>query len=140
MKSFFPAGWGVVFISFVALVALRADESTPWRTFNHERVLGTSLELKFAAGSAAVAGAAETAALAEIDRLGKIFSGYEATSEFRQWAATKGEARRVSPELYDVLALFDTWRHRTGGALDASAEAAGRLWKMAALRKGEILT
>ena len=39
---------------------------------------------------------------------------------------------RVSPELYDVLALFDTWRDRSGGALDASAETVSRVWKRAA--------
>lgn len=125
----------MVFISFAALVTLKANEATQWRTFSHERVLGTSLELKFAARSGADADAAEAAALAEIDRLGKILSGYEATSEFRQWAAIRGEPRRVSPELYDVLMLFDTWRERTGGALDASAEAAGRLWQTAALKQ-----
>jgi thiamine biosynthesis lipoprotein ApbE len=38
----------------------------------------------------------------------------------------------VSAELFDVLALFDTWRDRTGGALDASAEAVSRVWKRAA--------
>ena len=57
--------------------------------------------------------------LAEIDRLDKILSGYDTASEFRRWAATRNEAIRVSPELFEVLALFDTWRERTGGALDA---------------------
>ena len=38
----------------------------------------------------------------------------------------------VSPELFEVLSLFDQWRDRTGGALDASAEAVGRVWKSAA--------
>lgn len=110
----------------------RAAAATEWRVFHHEGVLGTSLELKFSARTATDAEVAEAAALAEFDRLGKILSGYDATSEFRQWLATRGEARRVSPELYEVLALFDTWRERTGGALDASAEVAGRLWKAAA--------
>ena len=114
------------------LVPLRAAAVPEWRVFHHEGVLGTSLELKFFAHSAADAEAAEAAALAEFDRLGKILSGYDATSEFRQWLATRGEAIRVSPELFEVLALFDTWRERTGGALDASAEVAGLLWKAAA--------
>lgn len=126
----------VVWCAVLALVgAGRAADQARWHVFNHERVLGTSLEMKFAAASGAEAGAAEAAALAEIDRLGKILSGYDAASEFRVWAATKGEARRVSPELFEVLALFDTWRDRTGGALDASAEVAGRLWKTAALNQ-----
>ena len=37
----------------------------------------------------------------------------------------------VSAELMATLAAFDGWRERTGGALDASAEAAGRLWARA---------
>lgn len=103
-----------------------------WHVFNHEHVLGTSLELRFAATSEADARLAETAALAEIDRLSRILSGYDSTSEFRRWLATRDEPRTVSPELFEVLALFDAWRDRTGGALDASAEVASRLWKTAA--------
>ena len=110
----------------------RGVGSAAWQVFYHEGVLGTSLELRFATSHAADATAAEAAALAEFDRLGKILSGYDPASEFRQWLATRGEPRRVSPELFEVLALFDTWRERTGGALDASAEVAGRLWKTAA--------
>ncbi len=114
------------------LGSARAADSATWHVFHHEGVLGTSLELRFASHQTSAATAAETAALAEFDRLGKILSGYDATSEFRQWLMTRGEPRRVSPELFEVLALFDTWRERTGGALDASAEVAGRLWKTAA--------
>jgi thiamine biosynthesis lipoprotein ApbE len=33
--------------------------------------------------------------------------------------------------LLDVLSLFDAWRRQTGGALDASAETAVRVWKQA---------
>ena len=114
------------------LAVARASGTETWYDFHHENVLGTSLELKFAAATAAQADTAEAAALAEIDRLAKILSGYDVTSEFRQWFATKGEARRVSPELFEVLSLFDAWRERTGGALDASAEVASQLWRSAA--------
>jgi thiamine biosynthesis lipoprotein ApbE len=116
----------------LGVVASLRVAAADWQVFNHEGVLGTSLELKFLAATPAEAERAETAALAEFDRLGKILSGYDATSEFRQWLATRGEAKAVSPELYEVLALFDQWRERTQGALDASAEVAGRLWKTAA--------
>ena len=34
-----------------------------------------------------------------------------------------------------MLGLFDAWRDRTGGALDASAEAASRVWKTAAAQR-----
>ncbi|MCX6630213.1 MAG: DUF2271 domain-containing protein, partial [Candidatus Solibacter sp.] len=77
----------------------------------------------------------EAAALAEIDRQSKILSAYDPQSEFSQWMRTSGQAVKVSPELFEVLGLFDQWRERTGGALDASAEAVGRVWKTAAAAK-----
>jgi FAD:protein FMN transferase len=101
-------------------------------TFNHEHILGTSLELKVIAESNRAAGRAEAAALAEIDRQARILSSYDATSEFSRWFGTRNVAIPVSPELYEVMSLFDAWRARTSGALDASAEAASRVWKKAA--------
>ena len=132
MLQFFGSRLRALPCALFLFASAHAADSAPWHVFYHEGVLGTSLELRFAAPRAADASAAEAAALAEFDRLGKILSGYDATSEFRQWLATHGEAHRVSPELFEVLALFDMWRKRTGGALDASAEVAGRLWKTAA--------
>ena len=102
--------------------------------FNYENVLGTSAEIKVVASSEAAAEKAQQAALTEIARLNDILSGYSATSEFSRWAKTQGEAVPVSPELHEVLGLFGTWRTQTGGALDASAEAASRVWKNAASR------
>jgi len=103
--------------------------------FNYENVLGTSLELTFGAASEAQAHRAETAALNEIDREAKILSSWDSNSEFSRWARTSGEPVRVSPELFEVLGLYDQWRKRTGGALDASAEAVIRVWKNAATQK-----
>ena len=100
--------------------------------FQHENVLGTSLELKFAASTYEQARQAEAAALDQIDRDAKILSTYDPASEVSRWLKTKGEAVPVSVELLEVLDLFDQWRARTGGALDASAEVAGQVWKKAA--------
>lgn len=91
-------------------------------TFHHENVLGTSLELKIAAASETIASQGEAAALAEIDRLAGILSSYDANSEFRRWAATRLQTVAISPELFEVLGLFDQWRNRTHGALDAAAQ------------------
>ncbi len=101
------------------------------RTFQRENVLGTSFELKVAASSADAASKAEAAALREIARENAILSSWSADSEFSRWFLTRGEAVRVSPELFEVLSAFDTWRERTGGALDAAAEAVTRAWKSA---------
>jgi thiamine biosynthesis lipoprotein ApbE len=100
-------------------------------TFNYENVLGTSLEVKVGAASLELAEKAEAAARREIDRQAKILSAWDPESEFSRWMRTAGQPVRVSHDLFTVLRLFDEWRERTGGALDASAEVITRLWKNA---------
>ncbi len=97
-----------------------------------ENVLGTSMELKVLASSAKDASTAESAATREIARLQKILSAYDDHSEFSRWLKSSNEPVPVSPELYEVLGLFDQWRIASGGALDASAEVITKLWKQAA--------
>jgi FAD:protein FMN transferase len=116
-------------ISFAGIGA--RNRMQPWHTFHYENVLGTSMELKVGASSLAEAEIAEAAVLSEIRRLNGILSGYDSSSEFSRWSRTRGQAVRVSPELFEVLGLWDAWRDRTGGALDASAEAVSRVWKAA---------
>jgi FAD:protein FMN transferase len=101
---------------------------------DYENVLGTSLELKVAALSPAQAEVAENTAMNEIDRLNKILSGYDASSEFSLWLHSEKKVTKISPELFEVLNLFDKWRVQSGGALDASAEVIGQVWKAAAKR------
>jgi thiamine biosynthesis lipoprotein ApbE len=101
--------------------------------FHHENVLGTSLDLKVKTSTPFQAQKAEAAVLHEIDRENQILSAWSSTSEFSRWSRTHNKPVRVSPELFDVLSLFDSWRERTGGALDASAETAVRAWKLAAV-------
>ena len=106
-------------------------EPVAWRTSYYENVLGTSMEMKLRAASDVAAAGAEDAAMAEIKRLNGILSGYDSTSEFSRWSRTQGEAVHVSPELMEVLRLWDSWKSRSGGALSPSAEAIGRVWKSA---------
>jgi thiamine biosynthesis lipoprotein len=61
--------------------------------------------------------------------MSKILSTWDDESEVTRWTRTSGQPVHVSPELFDVLSLFDQWRNRTGGALDPSAEVITRLWK-----------
>jgi len=102
------------------------------QTFYYENVLGTSLEIRVATSgrlaSTEAPAAARDAALAEIDRLAGILSGYDASSEFSRWARTRHTPVRVSPELFEVLRLWDHWRAATHGALEPAAETATRLW------------
>ncbi len=101
-------------------------------SFHRENVLGTSLDMAVSAPSRAAGLQAERAALAEFARQSAILSAWDANSEFSRWQRTRGTAVKVSPELMDVLERFDRWRGETGGVLNASAEAATRLWKVAA--------
>lgn len=100
--------------------------------FHDENVLGTSLELKVAASSQKYADRTEKAVLSEIQRESSLLSSYDSSSEFSRWFATRGRALPVSKELFENLQLFDQWRVRTNGALDASAEVVCRAWKTAA--------
>jgi len=103
--------------------------------FNYDNVLGTSLQLKIFSPSAAQSDRSAAAALMEIDRENKILSSWDPTSEFSRWFRTMNQPVTVSPELFEVFGLFDRWRERTNGGLDASAEAVTRLWQKAAAEK-----
>lgn len=129
----------ILFVIFgLALLCLhggarqQTEARAAWHVAHYENVLGTSLALKFAASSEADADRAEAAALAEFERVGKILSGYDSSSEFSQWLKTLNKPVRVSRELFDVLNLFEQWRAKTNGALDPAAQVVAQLWKQAA--------
>ena len=113
-------------------LSLRGATVEP-HTVQYENVLGTSLEMRFQSATPAHA---EAGALAEIDRLAGILSSYDEGSEFARFNRTHQVPVRVSPELLEVLALYDQWHADTGGALDAafSTQAAGPHWKLDATR------
>jgi thiamine biosynthesis lipoprotein len=118
----------------VSAAPARPSPKKPARLYvsHFENVLGTSLELKNYAVTRADADIADDAARKEIQRIGKILSAYDPASEFSAWLKTKDQAVKISPELFEVLGLFDQWRMNTDGALDASAEIITRLWKSSA--------
>jgi len=103
-------------------------ESSVYR-FNYENVLGTSFELKVVSNSEQAADYAEQVALSEIDRLNNILSTYSPSSEVSGWQKTKDIEVKVSPELFEVLSLFDTWSQKTSGAVNAAVGTAISLWK-----------
>jgi FAD:protein FMN transferase len=127
-----PLASTAVFNETIAQPAsLSHQQDVAW-AFHHENVLGTSMAVTLRAGNRNQAESAEAALLASIDRQDRIFSCWSHESEVSRWLATGGNATKVSPELLEVLGLFDYWRGATGGALDASAETAVRLWQKAA--------
>ena len=90
---------------------------------HYEHVLGTSLELRIVAAREGCARRAESAVLAEIDRLEEILSGWSADSELSRWLETFEADVPVSAELAEVLHASTLWRERTGGAFDPAAQA-----------------
>jgi FAD:protein FMN transferase len=118
----------------LALVTVGGSSITTYRPydFHYENVLGTSLDLKVIASSQASAREANAAVLAEVARESKILSSWDPASEVSRWTRTHGEPVRISDDLFHVLGLYDQWRTRTNGALDASAETVIRVWKNAA--------
>ncbi|SFH10841.1 DUF2271 domain-containing protein [Pedobacter insulae] len=114
-------------------IAKKSIPSAHLYVSNYENVLGTSLEFKFISLYEAEAEKAEQAALSEIERLSAVFSAYDANSEFSKWMNSDlNKPVKVSRELFDMLQLFEQWKERTDGALDASAAVANNLWKEAA--------
>ena len=97
--------------------------------FDHENVLGTSLEIQVDADSEAAAIAVESTVLAEIDRLARIFSSYDPHSEFSRWQSSTGVATSLSPELFELLSASDRWRTASQGAFNPAVEHFTRLWK-----------
>lgn len=125
--SFFFLIAGLLLITFSAF---RTPAENTYQ-YDYENVLGTSFQLKVVASSESVADKAEQVALQEVDRLTGILSTYDKTSEISQWLKTQNTEIKVSPELFEVLSLFDEWRQKTSGVLTASIATASTLWKNA---------
>lgn len=116
--------------------AEKLKKNTQLYVSNYENILGSSLEFKLTSTSEASAEKAEQAALAEIDRLSAVFSAYDTNSEFSRWMKSDlNKPVKVSQELFDMLQLFEQWKKRTNGALDASSAVASKLWKDAATKQ-----
>lgn len=103
---------------------------------SYENILGTSLDLVVEAPRATDAVACETAVLAEIERLRKMFSTYDPRSEIRR-AMAGGEGQIVSAELADLLSLYRTWSVRTAGLIDLHLGGAVGAWREAE-RSGRV--
>jgi thiamine biosynthesis lipoprotein len=129
--------WLIATTAVLLACAAAGSSAFADRTFisNYEGILGTSLELKVHAANPAIADRAERVVLAEIARESSILSSWDASSEFSRWTRSHDQPVRVSRELFDVLDLFDRWRVRSNGALDASAQSIIRAWSAAAAGK-----
>ena len=96
--------------------------------FQHEGILGTSLDLVVRAPRFADAYACERRVLAEIGRLTRILATRDPASEISRVAAG---APVVSVELAELLALYDQWAARTGGLINYRFGRVPELWRAA---------
>ncbi len=124
----------------IALCALGLAAASPVRshahlaafTFGRDNILGTSLDITFTAPSAGDAEKAETAVLAEIERLRRIISSYDDSSEVSRLAST-GHIDHASPDLIAVLDQYAFWNARSEHAYSPRVGALTKLWKDAAI-------
>ncbi len=118
---------------FLLAIGDRAAASETY-SFYHDNVMGTSMELQVQAASEDAARAVESRVLHEIDRLSRIFSGYDPQSEFSRWQAGPRQPTVLSAELFELLQACDQWRAKSGGAFDPRVELLSRLWSNGARR------
>lgn len=114
------------------LAAAAPAQGSDAHVFDRENVLGTSMHL-VVRGDDASAKAAETAIVAEIERLAAILSHHDETSELSKLRLAK-EPVRASSDLRDVLRSAQTWMELTHGAFHPGAQVLSDLWTAAAKR------
>ncbi len=113
-------------------LAPAAPDSAAVSAFRWEGVLGTSGDLLVLADDKRTAALAESCALAEIERLRGIFSGW-GDSELRRLEEAPLDAEvEVSWELFALLRDADELCERTAGAFDPYCGELVRAWRQAA--------
>src|SRR4051794_22766778 len=108
MKSFWFAGVALS-LTALGLAGVSSLHRERPAVFHEENILGTSFEFKAVATTPAIAAQAESAALSQIAHDAALLSSWDTNSEFSRWFRTKDRPIAVSPELAEVLALFDQW-------------------------------
>ena len=95
-------------------------------------VLTTTFRLEMRGVSEAQADQAEKAAIAEIERLAKILSTFDETSEIRKMQLSVNKPFVCSADLYAVVRACDQWRRATDGAFNPDVGDITELWQAAA--------
>jgi thiamine biosynthesis lipoprotein len=90
-------------------------------------VLGAPAKFLVTALSRQTAQLSVTMALAEIERLDAILSGWRPDSELSRLNASR--QMQVSPELFAVLEMGESLRRRTGGVFNVGLGAVEALWR-----------
>lgn len=115
-------------LSFIA--EIRAEDLQPYREIRY--VMGTLLDITLYHRDREEARKSLAEAFSVAQRLDDLLSNYKTESEISRLNQRAGAGRiKVSPELYDFLALaMELWR-KTGGAFDITVGPLMKLWKEA---------
>lgn len=98
--------------------------------FHHDGILGTSLDLLLLASKESDAEHAERVVLDEIERLRRILSTYDSTSEISRLNRAT-EPFVCSIELIEVLRAYEDWYRRSQGAFNGQLGELIQVWKRA---------
>lgn len=123
------AGFKTV-IAFLSLIFSIGHPAPQAFVFQHDGILGTSLDLAFVTPVAADAEQAERIALAEIERLRLIISTWDSTSEISRLTTALTPAP-ASMDLLTVLHAYTDWNARSGQAYSATVGSLVALWRAA---------
>lgn len=99
--------------------------------YHETQVLGTSLDLQVCTLTQADADKAHIAVMAEVERLRKILSTYDAGTDLGKVNASR-EVVKVSKEVIEVLKLYDQWLGKSKGAFSGRLGSLIGAWKDAA--------
>lgn len=113
----------------VSDLSIRRDAALERFAGGYEHILGTSLDVVIEAARPTDAIECERRMLSEIERLRRILSTYDPTSEISRVMAG---APIESLELAEVLAVYDSWAAQTDGLIDARLGELIGLWRQAA--------
>lgn len=120
LASSFPLAWG---------------DTSSAHHFQHDHVLGTSLDLAVWSTTPGGAARVDESVLAEIERLRRVLSTRDPSSEISRFEQAAGEP---SPDLRAVLRRYEAWRLRTDGLLSLRPEGPGARMNVDALGKAYI--
>lgn len=110
-----------------------APDASGQRWAETRRLMGVAWTITVCSPDPASAGAAITAACAEVERLERVFSDYDPESELSRLSARApmAEATPVSDDLWRVLVRAAEIRDATAGAFDVSIGSLTTLWRQA---------
>ena len=117
-------------VATILLCAISAWAAAAEFRFHRDGVLGTSFDLTVSARGSNEAARVEQVALAEIQRLARILSTYDKTSEVSRINSSVTPVK-VAPEVFDVLAAYELWGGRSKGAYSGQLGELIATWKLA---------